>query len=44
MDYAPVRWSALLSGTTLLVLVLFVALLAGIGIVWWRAWRRGRQK
>jgi len=47
MDYAPVRWWAVLSGTTLLVLVLFiafVALLVGIGVVWWRAWRRGRQK
>jgi len=37
-------WSALLSGATLLVLVLFVALLIGIGLVWWRAWRRGGQK
>jgi hypothetical protein len=44
MDYAPVRWSALFSGATLLVLALFVALLVGIGVVWWRAWRRGRQK
>ena len=43
MDYAPVRWSALLSGQTLLVLVLFVALLVGI-VVWWRAWKRGGQK
>ena len=44
MDYAPIRWSALLNGQTLLVLVLLAALLVGIGVVWWRAWRRGGQK
>src|SRR5207302_1473572 len=44
MDYAPVRWSALISPATLLVLILFAALLIGIGVVWRRAWRRGRQK
>jgi len=44
MDYAPVRWSALLSPATLLVLILFATLLIGIGVVWWRAWKRGGQK
>src|SRR5438270_6719953 len=43
MDYAPVRWSALLSPATLLVLILFATLLIGIGVVWWRAWKRGGQ-
>jgi hypothetical protein len=42
MDYAPVRWSALLSPATLLVLILFAALLIGIGfcvVARLEAWR-----
>jgi len=44
MEEVPMPWAALFSAATLVVLLLFVALLVGIAVVLWRARRSGRNR